>query len=85
MIKISLVFYLAQACILCLSMLTQLDLNVASMQKAQPESFSTFKFDFTFVQLGFSRVTDKKSSSLLIYFGKVTGIYTQRISMIKTK
>ncbi len=28
--------YFAQACLLCLGMLTQLDLNIASMQKFQP-------------------------------------------------
>jgi hypothetical protein len=32
---------------------------------------------YLFVQLGFNRVTDKKSSSVLIYFRSRKSIYTQ--------
>jgi hypothetical protein len=32
---------------------------------------------YLFVQLGFNRVTDKKSSSILIYFQSRKSIYTQ--------
>ncbi len=38
-----------------------------------------------FVQLDFNWVTDKKYSSILIYFETCQSIYTQNESIIKTK
>ncbi len=48
---------------------------------------STFCLSTIFVQKGFSlsKVTDKKSSRILVYYNKDLSIYTQNEGLIKTK
>ena len=53
--------------------------------KLTKRPIKTFPVSLIFVQLGFNRVTDKTSSSLLIYFIKSKVIYTEKMVLIKTQ